>query len=402
MLLIALARIIANVCQAFSLILLARGITPAEYGTASAFIGISAFVILALDLGASTVILRYGRGALRGAGAEVTYVRSAYLTTWLQCIAIVAVTAIVGAAAYRGALGAAFVALLAIWAGFERASETLIAGLIVQSQHLRVAVVTLAKRAVPLGLQVAFLSRGITGVNPYALSLASGAAAIAVCFGFYRVENSLSRARPFSFPIAESLSYWLAAISTQTRDLETPAIGALVGHAEAGFYSIGAKLQKPFALAAVSAAQTLLPRVAEERGRILRELRSVWIATAACLGIAACCLPLAGPLVVGLLGQQYAQSTPVVQAAILLGVPFAFCSPLGALIQAFGGGSTTAVIGLSTAALSLLALAAGAFLGGALMATVFVGAAYCGKYAWLCAVCVKLARAKTPAELSRV
>jgi O-antigen/teichoic acid export membrane protein len=83
------------------------------------------------------------------------------------------------------------------------------------------------------------------------------------------------------------------------------------------------------------------------------------------------------------LGTAYVPATAVAQVALLGAVPFAFCAPLGATMQAVGRASEVAAIGSGSAIAGVAAAFVGAYLDGAMGAVLACGITYLGKFAIL-------------------
>lgn len=389
---VTIARAVASLCQALNLILLARGVDPAEFGITSAYVGICMFGVVGAELGASTMILRYGRTARDGDPEHIAIVRSAYVSTWLQGLAASVVAPLIGLLLFPH-LSVLFLACGALWLLTERVFETVFCGFLAEDQVIAANAILVTRRVAALLAQVVLLANGIGGSTAFALSLVVGAAVGALPLVRARLAHLAFVGRPYAFPLKESLGFWIASISSQSRDLETPVVNHVAGMSQAGLHSVGYRLQRPVSLLAMSLAQVVLPKVSASQGTARVEATRVWQASAIAVGLTAVGLPFVPPVVGAVLGESYLPATPVVQASLLFAVPFAFSAPIGAILQAVGESLAVARLGVGLAVVSLGATALGANAGGALGATIACGLVYVLKYAWLSALAARLGRA---------
>jgi O-antigen/teichoic acid export membrane protein len=339
------------------------------------------FLTVILDMGVSTVVLRRA-GSLRHAPQkDLQIIRSAFSSAWLQAAAVMGFSLAFGLLAFSGELGSWYLVAIAIWSGSERAFETLLAGLISQKQVARGNVLVLAKRLAPLVVQLWLLNQGMTGTEAFGWAMISGVIAGVLSVLGVRLAGAMRLAAPFRYPFRESLDYWVAATSSQARELETPLVHTVAGPLEAGLYSVAAKIQKPLAVFSVSMAQIVLPRVAQNESTVRRELRVILISSALAVAGALALLPWTGPLTSAVFGPEYQGAVPVIQISLISAVPFAFTSPVGAILQAVEQGRFVATVGVVAAAIATLALVLGATIGGAELAAICVGVIYTLKFA---------------------
>ena len=205
--LIAASRAIASVSQAVSLILLARGITPAEFGVTSAYVSACLFIIVVVDMGVGTVLLRYGRLAVHGSVREKQIVMSAYSTSLIQAL----LAAVATAAASLGFPQVPYwlVVCATIWAFAERAFETIFCGLVAEGRTSRANVLLVSRRTFALAAQMILLNRGFGGTNAFAASLVVGSIVGALTLASSSLHNVSLGARPFRYPLRESLGFWV-------------------------------------------------------------------------------------------------------------------------------------------------------------------------------------------------
>lgn len=372
------ARTVASLSQALNLILLARGVPPDAFGVASAFLGVCLFVIVAADMGVSTVLLRYGRTAESPTQPEARHVSSAYATAWLQAAVVGVLSWLIGDLFFEG-LAILLVGATALWATSERVFESVFSGLIAQESHTRANLLLVVRRVAALAVQLVLLALGVDGVSAFSYSLLAGVVAGVASLTGCRLRH-LRCSRPFAYPVRESLGFWMASAASQSRDLETSVVHAVSTATQAGLHGVAYRLQRPVALVAMSMAQLSLPRVSKQPTLAAREVRLVWGTAAAALLMTCATLPLVGPAIELVLGAEYAPALLVCQLALLCSVPFAFCAPLGAVLQALGRAKEVAMIGLSFAVAGLLGTGLGAAVGGAAGAVLGCGAAYLAKF----------------------
>ncbi|MGY2066388.1 lipopolysaccharide biosynthesis protein [Blastococcus sp. SYSU DS0619] len=367
--------------QAFTLILLARACSVPEFALVAGFLGLAAFIQMAVDLGVSTLAVRE-RAADSSSGLPAacmalhTRVSSALSASTLVSLLLL------------GLLGdEVFLAMLplSLWIGADRSADASSALWVADGYASRSAVSTVIRRGATLVTFVALSWIGLDAVLAFASASGSVSLVAAVIVG-RSVRRSLPSGHGLSWVrlVRAGRSFWVNSAATQARNVDVALTAALVGAVEAGLYAIPARLTGPLRMVATSLATALLPAVAKARGglqvkRLVRFSTILWLGTSAIYCGCAAVAPLVLPQV---LGPEYTAAVMPLQATLIGLVAASAASLLNAFLQGLGAQRAVATVSSLTTGLFLTSVAVGALLHGAL------GAAIGGSIAYFAQACL--------------
>jgi O-antigen/teichoic acid export membrane protein len=184
----------------------------------------------------------------------------------------------------------------------------------------------------------------------------------------------------------------VTTLASQSRNLDTAIVAVVLAPAAAGLYAAASKLVQPTLLIPQTIASLVLPRATRLGAASTSLLRPMVLAAAASLVVVAPLLLVAEPLVVLVMGPQYAGAGDTLRW-LLLGMPFAsLYSALTAILQGTGRERYAAVNGVVFAVLLLVAVAVGALVGGTQGAAAGLSATFVVRTAVVAAVVHRPAR----------
>ncbi len=356
-------RIVAAALQAALLVLVARAVSPADFGVLSSVLGVALIGQTVLDLGISTYIVRE-RAADAGSGLVTMALELNSRLSFVLCI---------GAAIALGGLGSTiddrFLLMLplALWMSAERNAEVWL-GVAFADQDWKVNFFNVLLRRI-LSLAI-FLILHLFGTDPIlSFCLATAVtASLSATWARRFVAPRLPPRQAMSVRslVRETWPYWLNAMATQARNLDVVFVGMAATAGQAGFYASASRLTSPLRILPTTLAKVLLPASARlapgDRGALHRlALTMLGTMTVVYLTL----LFVLPPLVPVALGDAYRSAIPALQL-VLLGLPFAAGASLaGALLQGTGHKTFVARTTLATTALHLGMVLVGSLLFGA-------------------------------------
>ncbi|MFB2555283.1 oligosaccharide flippase family protein [Herbiconiux liangxiaofengii] len=379
---VSAGRIVAALLQAFSLILIARSLVPAEFGVLSAVLGLATVLQTAIDMGVSTFTTRE-RAANPESGAVATALRfntlSSLVLTAISLIAL-ATVAIVANPLYWLMLPLAF------WVSGERNADARLTVAFADGDA-KINVFNLLGRR--LFAILAFLGMLALGVEPlFAYCLSTAIAALGSSFfanQYVKRKVVVPSSITYRQLLQQSWPYWLHSVATQLRNLDVVVTSATAGAVQAGFYSAASRLTSPLRILPTSLSTVLLPAAsrASARSHSIKPLvRTVLVVVAIMTVLYAVLFVLIPWLVPFALGDAYAPAIPVIQI-VLVGLPFAAAVSLTAsLLQGQGYKHFVATTSSVTTAACLIGVAVGSIASGALGAAV----ALAGSFVLQCAI----------------
>lgn len=367
---VSAGRVVAALLQAVVLALVARAVSPTEFGFLGVFLGLAAVAQTFTEMGIATFIIRE-RAANPQSGDIAVAMR---FNTFSSAVLSVLTGIVLLIAGFAAATEWLYLLPLAIWIGAERNADARIS-IALADGDARINVSNLVgRRALATVILLGLIVAGVDGLLSYSIALAIAAVLSSVFANRYVRERVSPRSgSSFRSVLAESRAYWIHSVATQARNLDVPVVSAVAGATAAGFYSAGSRLTNPLRILPYSLASVLLPEAtrAHRSGRSLRP--SLVLAGAMGLGVTLlyiALIPLTPWLVQTVLGSQYLGAIAVVQV-VLLGMPFAAGVTLAhVILQAIGRKSVVAASSTIFTILTLASVLVAAFLGGAL------GAAY--------------------------
>lgn len=397
-----LSRVVASVAQALSLILLARGMSPSRYGRISSFVSISMFVAVLLDFGTSGILLRYGSRAKSSTMAhrvamqsEVYWLSSALRTGNILAVFGGIIGIFVGIGTIGGSEPLLWILFVAGWISFERASELLCALLIAEGKEVQVAGFTLLRRVSSVVIQVGLLSIHEDAFGSYGWGLLGSVILSLPFFIYLSWPHRGGPVRWFKYPMRESLLFWVASITSQSREMETPLVLRGSNAYQAGLYSVAYKLQRPLLVVGVAAAQFLMPKVSQNAGKTSRSVGAVLLGTGLAMVLSATCMPFVPVIVRTILGSEYASIGFIGELALLVSPILAFSPALGGILQGVGRSRDVAMTGIGYSIVSLVAVFISARMWGGVGAMILVSVIYSAKYLHLLLIAMSVSRRGT-------
>jgi O-antigen/teichoic acid export membrane protein len=276
------SRLGGALAQAVMLLVLARGVSPSEFGQLSSITGVTILVVVVSDFGMSGYLLREV-SALRHSSVQkltVLIVSTAPLT----CLA-----AVVAGLALDSTVAFASIVAIALWGFSERYAELELAHLLGSGRTATASALSLMRRVVPACCFFALLQVCAPALA-YSLALCIGgslaASAFAPAFLPHFRPGGIGPARALSAAWT-SRSFLVPAIAAQSRELETPLVQLLAGATQAGHYGVGFRMARPISLVGTSIAQANVPVIAKNGRKAYVRTRKI---VAVSMGIAALCL----------------------------------------------------------------------------------------------------------------
>jgi len=375
-------RFAAAALQAILMLVLARSVSPAEFGFFAAPYGAITVVQVLFDFGLPTLII-----TLRSKDRNDRVVPAAL--AWNDRLAAMMALALLLVTLALGLwLDSRYFELLplAVWAAAERNADVWL-GVTLADGDAFVNTANLVARRFS-ALLVFFVASVATSFSPLFLFSASVAGtALASSFFAHRYVTPrlpLRASSPLKHLIGRSWPFWTTSVATQARNFDTVLTAAFAGVSEAGFYAAASRLTGPLRLFATSLATVLLPAAARQKASDARQLRKVifmvTLASAAVYGVLALCSPFAVPIV---LGEAYTGATLPIMIS-LGGLVFASATALlDSVLQGLGRERLAAHASVTMTVVSLLGIAIGASLFGAVGAVCASSLGYLIQAVWL-------------------
>lgn len=354
-----LSRVVSAGLQAVLFALLARAVTPATFGIVMATTGIVGLLLIVTG-GGMAGLLSFAR-----AREDDAVVRGALRLTFRSALLTGATVAVVlGVVARTGALPTAL-AVVALALTVERSTDAVLSVHIADGRMWSATWPLLLRRLVAVAIVAGGLIAGYDALWAYAVGALVGAAVSDV--GTRRTVrlDSASVPPPVRHLLRRGAPYMVNTLAAQSRMLDTAVVAVILAPAAAGLYAAAAKLVQPTMLIPQTIASLVLPTATRlGRARVPGLVRPMVLASAASLLVVLPLLLVAEPLVVAVMGGQYAGAGPTLRW-LLLGMPFVSLSaPLAALLQASGRERLAALNGVAFAAVLMAGLVAGATWGG--------------------------------------
>lgn len=358
-LVLLVARVLGSALQAVALVLLARSVTPDVFGVVNAVIAVVGIVLVATGLGMSLLVPR-----ARAAGDADEVAAGLRMNLWSNLAT--AVVLVVGLGLYTGVRDLPVgVLLIGLSLALERNVDTILGVPVADGDSRTPAASMLLRRTVSLLVLVPALVVGVDPVWAFTCGLLAGALAAQVHIRRVVVAGGDASAVPPGELLRRAAPFLVSNLSVQARSLDTAVVATVLGPAAAGAYAAAAKLVQPLLLVPLTLAGVVMPRAAQLASAEARRLaRRLVVASLASGLVVLPVVVLAEPLVVLVMGEQYAGSGPVL-AWSAAALPFiAMSASLGALLQGRGRERLIAVVSAAFAVLGLAGMAIGAAAGG--------------------------------------
>lgn len=372
---VSIGRIVAALIQGLSLILLARNVTPSQFGVVASLLGVAWVAMAMFDLGLSTFVVRE-RSIRPESGLVTTALHvNNRLSLALCCMSFLLLMLLATTVNDDYLL----LAPLAVWMSAERNADAWL-GVAFADGDWRLNFGNLVlKRLSALLLFVLlheFLFPALLAFS-VAWAISSGLSSI---WARMSVQRSLPDPEAIALRtlITETWPYWMHSMASQTNNLDVAVAGVSGGSFQAGIFATASRLTSPLRILPTSMAKAVLPaasRNTDQAGqrrliKLCAMMFSLMLFVYAILFIAT---PVALPFA---LGSQYHPAIKPLQI-VLLGLPFAAGSSLaGALLQGSGFKQYVANVSLSTSILYLAGVVIGMSWSGAIGAAIAMSAAY--------------------------
>ncbi|NES15123.1 MULTISPECIES: O-antigen ligase family protein [Micromonospora] len=376
---LAASRIAGSGLQAVVMVLLARHVDPRAFGAFGGYFGAVAFLTIVADAGVSTALLRW-----RALGHD-TAVRAGLRLNVLTTVGGLVIAAAIGVGLTAGTMAAWIAVLLAVGWMVDKNVETVLTLAIADGRMGQAVVSILGRKAVQVAI---FVTAVALGGGPFA-SLAYGLVVASVLGQIHvrfavRVAGRAAGADVWR-AVLDSRAYLVSNLSSQARVLDATVVSLVAPGAGAGLYAAASRIFSPFVSIPSALSTVLVPHSATARdGEARRLFWRMNLVVVVVVGAISAAGMVAAPWLAGALFGDGYSGAGVVIAVMLAGVP-SFCasSPCGAVLQGVGRGALVAKVGVVSAAVLLVSVAAGAVLFGAVGAAAAVSLTYFLKHASL-------------------
>ncbi len=354
--------------SALTYLLAARALGPTLFGSLSGAIGLAIIVAAFGDFGVNGWTIR----ALARSPTSMDLFRET-LTAKLTLATLLALAWIVVAlTTMEGSSLKLPVALLGGYVLSLVIAGTLMVPFRASENMTVVSIVGAVEKAVALGVWLTMQAHGGHGPEALPVALVVGGAASVVCAAVLIPRRLLAIAAPSLRQILDlwrsSYSFGMVGVSAQILRADVAIVSAVSGPFAAGVYAAPARLTSFLTVIPASFSAAVFPRIARSTGNGTSR-RPELVGAAAMLALMVLLLgglAVAAPLVVPLLlGKAYLASVGVLRIYLLVALINSANQPLLALLQAAGLEHYAGRAVMVTAAAGLLAIAAGARVGGA-------------------------------------
>ncbi|MDH6181872.1 O-antigen/teichoic acid export membrane protein [Microbacteriaceae bacterium SG_E_30_P1] len=353
-------RILAAVLQAFGLVLVARSVSPGDFGVLAAFLGVAAVAQTVIDGGVSTFVIRE-RAARPGSGDIAVGLRFNNVTSTILGAVTGATVLLLGWLATPTYL---LLLPLAVWIGAQRNADNRLSILIADGDAWINVSNLLARRALSVGIIATGIGIGLNPILAFALAEATSCAASAIFANvFIRRRVAPRSSLSFAKLLRSSSPYWVHSMATQARNLDSLLVGLAAGPTQAGFYSSGSRLTNPLRILPNSLSVVLMPEAtrAHANSRSMKPfLKLSGIMVLATLVLAVALVVLTPWAVQFGLGKEYVPAIPAVQVTVAALPLWSAISLLQAILQSTGNKRAVAVTSTTFAVIALAGVAIGA------------------------------------------
>lgn len=331
---ITLGRVASAVLQAGLFVLLARSISPGDFGVVVATTGLLVFLQAVADFGITALLSQ-----VRVQSEDDGLVRAgAFFSIWSSCALAVVCAVLLISFSFSQPIYLMLVPLAAT-AALERVADTYMAVALADGRAARNVANLTARRVVALA---AFILLAVVGRVDPVLSFGISTVSAAILSAFsatrtVRISRSVTvRAREL---LLQSWPFWMNSMAVQGRNLDAAVVGAVAGPVISGLYGAAARLTTVFRIVPTSLATALLPNVSRLVGSgdrlkvLIRPVSAVMLVSSMMYCAAAIVVPFIVPV---MLGAEYAAVVDVIQVT-LVGMPFAAAASLSSsILQGLG------------------------------------------------------------------
>lgn len=361
-----------------ALILIARWTDLASFGRVSGLIGASVFIAFFFDLGLTLFILR--ERAVRADDETGEILTALHIAKYTSALAGL-VTFLVGIAIGVPLLPAA---LIAVGTCLDKFTENWSSVMIAEARNGMVSVVLVERRVILIGMMFALHAAGVDGGVAFGVSLVVGAVVAQIHRPSALANLRSERSKNARDVVRRSRSFWVALVSTQTKELEGVTVLAVASAHVGGVYSVGARLARPMLLFSATIANVLLPHLASRGATHARRTANIlgWIGVGYVI-VSACLSPLVPWVIRLLLGSGFDDAYASAMIQVVAIGPIALCSSFGSVLQAQGHEKFVATNGVIYSVLSIGGLVVGVLIGGAFGGALAIAVAMTLKFATL-------------------
>lgn len=357
---------LGSLLQAALLIILARGVTPADFGRVNSSIGLFLFLGVVFDAGLTGYSVRVW-AVERDAGG----LRSSLMGNWYSALALL-VFVLTWTATQQNDIGVGArwgILASAVWATGEKVSEGQMS-LFVAEQKILVPGVSVILRRVPSVIVVLLNPLGDVLMS-YALGVAIGTL-LGVSFSAaacrWRLAH-IERGTPTSVfgAFRAAVPFNASNIFAQARNLDGVIISSISGAAAAGMYGSASRLASPLFLLSTALASSIIPAIG--RGGVVsiaRIDRMIIKGLAAGSAMLVMLYPISDSVMTLFFGPEYSGNGLVLILISVGTLLNALQSPLSAVLLGAGHYKFASFAGLFAALSVLGSIAVGAGLGGEL------------------------------------
>jgi O-antigen/teichoic acid export membrane protein len=385
-------RVASAVIQGLSLLLVARAVSPGQFGLLSGVLGAAWVGQTIFDLGLTTFIVRE-RATSRTNGIVATalqlYGRLSFALSLLTMCILLLLGIYVNS-------DFSLLLPLALWIGAERNADAWLSVAFADGDWRNNLANIALRRCFSL---LSFITLGALGIDP--LLAFSVGWAMASMGANILARRSVSVSLPEPVKIAqvtllrETWPYWTHSLSMQVKNLDVSVASVLGGAYAAGIFAAAARLTTPLRILPTSLARAILPAATRSsKDGIQREF--VLLCTAMLMGMTfvyLVILLLVPHVLPNLLGDPYRPAIVPLQV-VLGGLPFAAGSSLlGSLLQAAGSKHVVAHLSLVTTVIYFPTLILGLNISGATGAAIALALSYVVQFVVYLVMTIRLFRA---------
>lgn len=374
------SRVLSAVLQATSMALLARWAGPEAFGITSAVLGVAVAISSAGDFGLGQYVVRV-RARDPGSSQVSAVLRLAGRTVTGVCVLFGVVLALIGI----GVPGVMATVPLALWAAFEKISNSWLGVATADGRTYINAIALLVRRGVAVVLLVTLYAAGVDAPVAFCWAYAAAAAlgALVTCETL-RSSIEWGRIGRATELLRLSWPFWLNSAAGQARGMDVAVVGAFGGPLAAGIYSVPARMMSPLRLVPDTLAMLLMTTASRDDRGAVRSLAWAAAGVAAAIGVGLAVLAwFAEPGISLVLGPDYLPAVLPLQL-FCVGVWAASVSSLVVgLLQGWGSERYVGVLDVYVTVLLLVGAAVGTVAGGPVVAAVAVSLAYMLNMAFL-------------------
>lgn len=361
------SRVAGAVIQALVGIALARSVLASEYGQITALTGALLFWFIVCSVGIPSYL---GRARALGRTDDVS--TGLVLNIVTSVVGVLVATAALLSGIIPLGLGGVLL-LLVVGTALDKNVDASMTVAIADGERLAPAISVLVRRVATAGVFFGLLLAGVDGIPAYCVGMAAGPllGQVHASLVLRRAGVPVRRGTGWGVVLRDALPFAVNDIAIQSRTLDVAVTAVAAGATSAGLYSAASKLVSPFELVSSTLASVVLPRATRMSHGGARRAALLLAAAAALLLLPAAVIALfAEPIIVFILGEQYALAAAPF-AVLMFALPFvALTSPYSSLLQGRGRQHFIAVVSTVFAVLTIAAIAVGALTAGAVGAAV--------------------------------